>query len=122
MITTARVKPWGKEAIIERNEEYCIKHLFIDKGHRISLQYHKTKIEHMVVVRGEAHITITPKVNFPEETKDCFPGDCVTIPPEFIHRILGVTDVHIIEVAIPGTPDKTIRIEDDYGRVKGATK
>ncbi len=36
-------KPWGNEELIELNKSYCFKKLFMKKGHRCSLQFHKKK-------------------------------------------------------------------------------
>ena len=36
-------KPWGFEELIELNDKYCLKKLFMKKGNRCSLQYHEKK-------------------------------------------------------------------------------
>ena len=36
-------KPWGYELLIEKNKNYMFKKLFMKKGHRCSLQFHKKK-------------------------------------------------------------------------------
>ena len=38
-------KPWGSEELISNNKNYVLKRLFMKKGHRCSLQYHKKKHE-----------------------------------------------------------------------------
>ena len=39
------IKPWGYELLIEKNKKYMFKKLFMKKGHRCSLQYHKKKLK-----------------------------------------------------------------------------
>ena len=36
-------KPWGREEVIEINNKFMVKKLFMKKGHRCSLQYHEKK-------------------------------------------------------------------------------
>ena len=36
-------KPWGKEVFLEFNKKYMFKKLYMKKGHRCSLQFHKKK-------------------------------------------------------------------------------
>jgi hypothetical protein len=38
-------KPWGWESIIQANEHYAFKRIHIAPGKRLSLQYHKEKME-----------------------------------------------------------------------------
>ena len=38
-------KPWGKEEVIEINDNYMMKKLTMWKGHRCSLQLHNYKKE-----------------------------------------------------------------------------
>ena len=44
------IKPWGYELLIEKNKKYMFKKLFMKKGHRCRLQYHKKKIETIFIV------------------------------------------------------------------------
>tara|TARA_Y100000294_G_scaffold153442_1_gene152358 strand:- start:239 stop:382 length:144 start_codon:yes stop_codon:yes gene_type:complete len=37
------IKPWGYEELLEQNEQYMVKKLFMQKSHRCSLQFHKKK-------------------------------------------------------------------------------
>ena len=37
------IKPWGHEKLLEVNTKFMVKELFMKKGHRCSLQYHKKK-------------------------------------------------------------------------------
>ena len=37
------IKPWGYEILLEKNNKYMFKKLFMKKGHQCSLQFHKKK-------------------------------------------------------------------------------
>ena len=50
-------KPWGKEEIIEINENYMVKKLTMYKNHRCSLQFHNYKKETIYVLSGSLKIT-----------------------------------------------------------------
>ena len=87
-------KPWGHEEILEKNEHYVIKRLFVKKGHRLSKQYHNIKTETWI---------------YPD-------GKIVHIPPKTVHRLEAKDeDVDILEVSTTELDD-IVRLEDDYGR------
>ncbi|MFH1758439.1 MAG: hypothetical protein ABH969_10380 [Pseudomonadota bacterium] len=46
-------KPWGYELIWARTDKYAAKILHIDKGKRLSYQYHQRKDEAMFVASGK---------------------------------------------------------------------
>ena len=53
-INTSRTeKPWGHELLWARSSRYAGKILFIEKGHRLSRQYHNTKEETIMVLDGQ---------------------------------------------------------------------
>ncbi len=49
-------KPWGYEELIECNDKYVVKKLFMKKGHCCSVQYHELKTETIVVLSGKLNI------------------------------------------------------------------
>ena len=51
-------KPWGSEELIEVNENYVVKKLYMKKGHQCSLQYHENKHETVYVLDGEIKLTV----------------------------------------------------------------
>ena len=51
------IKPWGYELLIEKNRKYMVKKLFMKKGHRCSLQFHKKKMETNVIFNGTAELS-----------------------------------------------------------------
>lgn len=51
-------KPWGHEEIWAETDKYLGKILYIDKGHRLSLQYHEKKVETIRVLQGKLMLVI----------------------------------------------------------------
>jgi mannose-1-phosphate guanylyltransferase len=105
-------KPWGHEQILLETDAYIVKHLFIKAGHRISEQFHKKKIETMMLVDGVVFIDLGAKRFHPQPLVPIF------IPNKVIHRVTGVTDALILEVSSPH-PDDVVRLSDDYSRSPG---
>jgi len=103
-------KPWGHERIFARAAKYVGKILVIEKGHRLSLQFHRVKHESLMVLRGRL------KLRLGKKTRIVGPGVAFTIPPRTIHRFEAVTGrVTLIEVSTPELTD-VVRLRDDYGR------
>ena len=107
-------KPWGSEELIECNDKYVVKRLFMKKGHSCSLQYHKLKRETILVFSGELDITIG-KDQASLETKTYYPGQTVTISPYTIHRMTAREDCTYYETSTNELWD-VVRLQDTYGR------
>ena len=109
------IKPWGGFSTLEEGPGYKIKRLVVQPGHRLSLQRHRHRAEHWVVVAGTATV-----VNG-ERLLTLRARQCTVIPRQAWHRIenRGRRPVVIIEVQ-HGTylgEDDIIRKQDDYGRI-----
>ncbi len=104
-------RPWGRFEQFTLNERSTVKLLYIKAGKRLSYQYHRHRSEFWHVVSGEAVVTINGKDK--KLRKD---GETV-VPKLAKHRITGLTDTIVLEVAF-GKFDENdiIRIEDDFGR------
>ena len=110
MATNRINKPWGYEELIELNEKYCLKKLFMKKSNRCSLQYHEKKIETIYVLDGILDIEINKK------SISLQPGESVTIKAGDIHRMSAInSDALYLESSTPELED-VIRLEDDFGR------
>ena len=108
------VKPWGSFSTLEEGAGYKIKRLVVAPGHRLSLQKHRHRAEHWVVVAGTATVTTG------ERRLRLRRRQCTVIPRGAWHRVenRGRLPVVIIEVqhgAYLGEDD-IIRKADDYGR------
>ena len=107
-------KPWGGEVIIEQNDKYVIKRIFMKKNHKCSEQYHEKKKETIYILSGVLFISTKNKDG--DISMDNFsPDDMITIEPRTIHRMEGITDCLYLEVSTPELND-VVRIKDDYGR------
>lgn len=102
-------KPWGREVWWAETPAYVGKILEVKAGQRLSLQYHKEKLESMYFAAGSGTLILG------NETKEITPGLAVTIEPGTIHRIIATSDVTVFEVSTPQVED-VVRVEDAYGR------
>ncbi len=109
-------KPWGSFSTLEEGPGYKVKRLVVQPGQRLSLQKHRHRAEHWVVVAGTATVVQGNRRLTLRDRK------CTVIPRQAWHRIEnhGRQPVVVIEVQ-HGTylgEDDIIRRQDDYGRVK----
>ena len=102
-------KPWGYEELLECNDKYVVKKLFMTKGHSCSLQYHELKKETILVLSGVLLITIG------DTKKEYRFGESVTIPPYTVHRMEAVEDSLYSETSTNELSD-VVRLQDAYGR------
>lgn len=102
-------KPWGYEELVECNDKYVVKKLFMTKGNSCSLQYHELKKETIVVLSGVLNITVG------ETSREYRFGETVTIPPYTVHRMEAVEDSLYMETSTNELFD-VVRLKDAYGR------
>ena len=106
-------KKYGKEVWLVLNDKFCMKHIFINKGHRSSLQYHNQKREAMFILSGRARLTM--EVNNELKDFDLDAGSIFDIPATVKHRVEALEDLVFIECSTPEVDD-LVRVQDDYGR------
>ena len=107
-------KPWGSEIIWAETARYAGKILIIDKGHRLSRQYHEKKEESIYVVGGRLRLEIGQNENLTVKNLDV--GESYHVEPNTIHRFCAEdTNVVLFEVSTPELDD-VVRLEDDYSR------
>lgn len=111
-------KPWGYEVIWANSDRIAGKLLYIKKGHRLSLQYHKKKEEAIYVMQGNLTL-ITADSKTGKQTETILSeGSSHHVYPGDIHRFEARDhDVTLVEVSTPELYD-VVRIEDDYKREK----
>ncbi len=107
-------RPWGSFQSVDAGEGFQVKRLIINPGASISLQRHRKRAEHWVVVRGTAEVTRDEDVFTLTQNQSTY------IPLGATHRLRNPGDepLHIIEVqsgAYLGEDDIE-RFEDLYGR------
>jgi len=110
------MRPWGSYEIMDEKPGYKVKKLIIHSGKKLSLQKHKHRSEHWVVVRGIATVTRD------DDVFDVAPNESIYIPCGAIHRLENKQSeqLEIIEVQTGDYlgEDDIIRIEDDYNRTQ----
>jgi mannose-1-phosphate guanylyltransferase/mannose-6-phosphate isomerase len=109
-------RPWGWYDSIETGTHFQVKRLHVNPGAKLSLQMHRKRVEHWVVVSG-----IATAING-EDILTLTEGDSTYIPIGTIHGLENKTSesLEIIEVqsGIYLGEDDIVRFEDIYGRVK----
>jgi len=103
-------KPWGKEEILETNENYTVKRLTMNNGNQCSYQYHKKKLETILVLEGELTIILEGK------EKSYFPGQTITIQPLQQHRMAARKGKVLYLECSTSELEDVVRIKDDYNR------
>jgi len=107
-------RPWGYFESVDGGERYQVKRLMVKPGHALSLQLHRKRAEHWVVVSGRARVTRGEDTLYLEENQSTF------IPVGTKHRLenAGKEPLLIIEVQSGSYlgEDDIERFEDRYGR------
>lgn len=109
------IKPWGEAMTYYANDNECkIKRLVIHPGQSISLQRHKFREEHWVVVAGKGTIIRNQEKFLVQK------GDYIHIPEKSIHRVVADDNeaIVIVEVQMGSKllEDDIERLEDVYNR------
>lgn len=114
--------PWGYQEIIEKNDYYAFKRLHIEPGKRLSLQYHKEKMETIYCLSEEVTVWTKRSEDDTETRKVTLRyGEAFHIMPNQIHRFAaGFYPVDLMEVSTPQLDD-VVRLEDDYNRNEETT-
>jgi len=116
-ISHARVvRPWGSYQSVDSGARFQVKQLVVNPGAKLSLQKHRHRAEHWVVVSGTARVTRG------EETFDLSVDQSTYIPVGTAHRLenQGAEPLRVIEVQSGDYlgEDDIVRFDDVYGRAK----
>ena len=107
-------RPWGYYESIDMGERFQVKRIVVIPGGILSLQKHRHRAEHWVVVRGTAEVTIGDQVRAVHE------NESVYIPIGRVHRMAnkGKIPLELIEVQTGSYlgEDDIERLEDVYKR------
>ncbi len=107
-------RPWGDYNDIDEDTRFRVKRIIVKPGGILSLQKHKHRSEHWVVVKGVAVVTTGEEVSELHENQSTY------IPKGVIHRLenKGKEPLHLIEVQVGDYvgEDDIVRLEDTYGR------
>jgi mannose-1-phosphate guanylyltransferase / mannose-6-phosphate isomerase len=107
-------RPWGHYDSIDSGEHFQVKRIVVKPGGRLSMQLHRHRAEHWIVVCGQATVTRG------EEVMTMNANQSTYIPLGVKHRLEnnGNVDLELIEVQ-SGTylgEDDIVRFDDIYGR------
>jgi mannose-1-phosphate guanylyltransferase/mannose-6-phosphate isomerase len=107
-------RPWGSYTVLEKGDRYKIKRVVLKPKVKLSLQLHRRRSEHWVVVAGVARVT---KEN---ETYLVHTNESTYIPINTKHRLENPEEtlLQIIEVQNGDYVEEydIERFSDDYGR------
>jgi mannose-1-phosphate guanylyltransferase/mannose-6-phosphate isomerase len=107
-------RPWGSYTVLEKGDRYKIKRVVLKPKAKLSLQLHRRRSEHWVVVSGVA------KVTREGETYLAYTNESTYIPVNTKHRLENPEEVplQIIEVQNGEylEEDDIERFADEYGR------
>jgi mannose-6-phosphate isomerase-like protein (cupin superfamily) len=112
-------KKWGYELWFAYDRApFACKGIFIRKGFRTSLQWHRKKEEALLLLSGRALLSYRNSVSDRTRSTEIAPGTLIHVRPNTIHRLEALTDLYLIEVSSPELED-VIRVEDDWNRPDG---
>lgn len=107
-------RPWGAYTVLEEGPGFKIKKVEVKPGARLSLQSHKYRSEHWVVVKGWARV-----VNG-EKSLTLLTNQSTYIPAGHKHRLENPTDIKLVMIEVQCGEylgeDDIVRFEDAYGR------
>jgi mannose-1-phosphate guanylyltransferase/mannose-6-phosphate isomerase len=108
------LRPWGSWTSLLKGSGYQIKLLEIKPGAKSSLQRHRHRSEHWIVVAG------TALVNLDAEQVEVHVNESIYVPVGSVHRIenCGKVPLQVIEVQLGEYlgEDDIVRLEDDWAR------
>lgn len=107
-------RPWGNYEQLDVGDGYQVKRLTVNPGGILSLQRHRHRSEHWVVVSGEVEVTIGSNMS------RVLPNQSVYIPAETNHRLANDGNVPAILIEVQTGSylgeDDIIRLDDVYNR------
>jgi mannose-1-phosphate guanylyltransferase/mannose-6-phosphate isomerase len=108
-------RPWGTYTVLEEGEGYKIKRIVVNPASRLSLQSHRRRSEHWVVVAGTARVTCGDRVY------DVGTNESTFIPQQTKHRLENADPAIALQIIeVQSGPylgeDDIVRFDDDFGR------
>ncbi len=107
-------RPWGWFEVLAADSNFKVKRIFVEPMASLSLQSHKYRSEHWVVVKGKARTTIDSQIRILGKSESVY------VPTGAVHRLEnpGEEPMELIEIQT-GTylgEDDIVRYEDKYDR------
>lgn len=109
-------RPWGfYEVISDEKDDHKIKRITLWPKKRLSLQLHKRRAEHWIIIAGQALVTLG------DDTITLNPSESIDIPCGAAHRVENTGNELLVFIEVQQGDyfgeDDIIRLEDDFGRV-----
>ena len=107
-------RPWGSYISIAEEKGWQVKRINVKPGASLSLQKHKFRTEHWIIVSGVAHVELEGEKKVIKENESTY------IPLGYKHRLSNPNNEPLILIEVQsGTylgEDDIVRFEDNYGR------
>lgn len=114
LIHTTVERPWGNYTVLNKGDGFKVKRVIVKPEQALSVQFHRKRSEHWVIVSGKA------KIQKENEVIHLYPGESTFIPLNMNHRLEnpGPDMLILIEVQIGSylEEDDIERISDNYDR------
>jgi mannose-1-phosphate guanylyltransferase len=111
-------RPWGTYSVLQEGPTFKIKRIEVKPGASLSLQMHRQRSEHWVVISGTARVTNGDKTFTVRTNESTF------IPAGNRHRLENAMQEALVIIEVQsGTyvgEDDIVRFEDQYGRTTTA--
>lgn len=108
-------RPWGWYDSVDEGGRFKVKRIMVKPGEKLSLQKHRHRAEHWVVVQGTAEVQCDDRTFLLSENESTY------IPLGSVHRLSnpGRIPLEIVEIQSGSYlgEDDIIRIHDNYGRI-----
>ena len=108
-------RPWGQFKSLAVGDRFQVKRIVVNPRSKLSLQSHKKRSEHWIVVEGTAKVTIGSTVKLIEE------NESVYVPLGEKHRLENPGDQPLVLIEVQTGSyfgeDDIVRYEDDYARL-----
>lgn len=106
-------KPWGSYETLASGKTWWLKTLTVEPHQSLSLQTHRLRDEHWIILSGLASVTIGMKMEVYGR------GEHVFVPSGTSHRLINIGSEPLVvaEIALGScNEDDIVRLEDQYGR------
>ena len=107
-------RPWGSYELLVKESKWQVKLIEVNPGERLSLQKHKFRSEHWVVVKGKALVEVDDNEYVLRENESAY------IPLGSKHRLSNPGKIFLTLIEVQSGSyvgeDDIVRFDDEYGR------
>ena len=108
-------RPWGTYETILESDNYKVKRIVVKPNSQLSLQSHKYRSEHWIIVSGNGIVLLN------DEKIEVFKDDNIYIKNGDKHRMSNNSSDDLVFIEVQNGDylgeDDIVRYEDDYGRM-----